>query len=100
MKGMRDLKKIRSKVEKHTSSDPHKHSMTLWAGYKQTAAHGTVGDQLSSERARAIQENRDIISGQFVKFAVLCARQDIRLRGHRELEGSTNKGNFLEIVVM
>ena len=30
--------------------------------------------------------------------AVLCARQDIGLRGHREHEGSANKGNFLEIL--
>ena len=50
------MKKIWSKVEKHTSSDAHKHSVTFWAGYKQAATHGTVGDQLSSERARVKTE--------------------------------------------
>ena len=94
---MRDWKKIRSKVEKHTSSDAHKHSVTMWAGYKQAAIHGTVGDQLSNERARAIQANRRYLKSIY-QVAVLCARQDIGLRGHHKHKGSANKGNFLEIL--
>ena len=97
VKGMRDWKKIRSKLQKHSNSDCHKHSMTLWVGYKQARIHGTVGDQLSSERAKTIQENRQYLKSIF-QVAVLCARQDIGLRGHREREGSSNRGNFLEIL--
>ena len=71
--------------------------MVAWAGYKQAKAHGTIGDMLSSTRAKTIQENRDFLKS-ISKVAVLCARQDIGLRGHREHETSMNKGNFLEIL--
>ena len=71
--------------------------MILWAGYKQATIHGRVGDQLSCERAKVIEENRRYLKS-ICQVAVLCARQDIGLRGHREHEGSTNKGNFLEIL--
>lgn len=97
VKGMRDWKKIRCKLEKHSHSDCHKHSMSLWAGYKQARIHGSVSDHLSSERAKTIQENRQYLKS-ICQVAVLCARQDIGLRGHREHEGSSNKGNFLEIL--
>ena len=97
IKGMRDWKKIKSKLEKHNSSEAHKHSMTLWAGYKQARVHGTVCDQLNSSRARVVQENRRYLKS-ICQVAVLCARQDISLRLHRKHEGSSNKGNFLEIL--
>lgn len=94
VKGMRDWKKIRSK---HSHSDCHKHSMSIWVGYKQARIHGSVSDQLSSERAKTIQENRQYLKS-ICQVAVLCARQDIGLRGHCKHEGSSNKGNFLEIL--
>ena len=92
-KGMRDWKKkIQSKLEKHSRSDCHKHSMSLWAGYKQARNHGSVSDHLSHERAKTVQENRQYLKS-ICQIAVLCARQDIGLRGHREHEGSSN-GKF------
>ena len=51
-KGMHDWEKLRSKLEKHSKSDCHKHSVALWMGYKQARGHGTVCDQLSSERVK------------------------------------------------
>ena len=74
VKGMRDWKKIRSKLEKH-SRYCHKHSMSLWAGYKQVRIHGLVSDHLSREKAKTIQENRQYLK-LICQIAVLCARQD------------------------
>ena len=48
-------------------------------------------------RARIVQQNRQYLK-TICHVAVLCARQDIGLRGHCEHEGSSNKGNFLDIV--
>lgn len=71
--------------------------MAAWAGYRQAKPHGSIGDQLSSTRAKTIQGKRDFLKS-ISKVAVLCAQQDIGLRGHREHESSMNKGNFLEIL--
>lgn len=49
-----------------------------------------------SEKA-AIDENKSYITS-IAKVALTCARQGIALRGHRETESSTNRGNFLKIV--
>ena len=97
MNGLRDWKKIRSKTDKHASSETHKNSVTLWAGYMQAKKYGTVGDGLNSDRAKCIQENRRFLK-TICKIVILCARQDIGLRGHREGECSNNQGNFLEIL--
>ena len=35
-----------------------------------------------------------------LKIALLCARQDLALRGHDESESSENKGNFKEILAL
>ena len=35
-----------------------------------------------------------------LKIALLCARQDLALRGHDESENSENKGNFKEILAL
>ena len=52
---------------------------------------------MDSARARRMQENRKLLIS-ICKVVVLCARQSIALRGHREDEDSENKGNFLEIL--
>ena len=56
-----------------------------------------ICDQLSSERATLVKNNR-LYRKSICQVAVLCARQDIALRGHDETEEFTNKGNFLEIL--
>lgn len=79
------------------SSEAHKLSLTLWCGYQQTKVHGTVGDQLDTERKKIVKDNRVFLTS-ICKVAVFCTRQDIGLRGHIECEGSLNRGNFLEIL--
>ena len=57
----------------------------------------TVADQLGSARAELVQKNRNYIK-TIAEVLLLCARQDIALRGHRESVDSANRGNFLEIL--
>ena len=90
-------KKIGEKLQKHAQSEFHKHSIALWGAYKQVKAHGSIAEQLDSQLSAAIQSNRKFLK-TIAQVAILCARQNIALRGHDEQETSQNKGNFLEIL--
>ena len=65
----------------------------------QSKDHGAVADMLVSQRRTIIQENRKYLQ-TMLKIALLCARQDLALRGHDESENSENKGNFKEILAL
>ena len=43
--GFKNWKKIGERLQKHAQSEHHKHSMTIWAAYKQTKSHGSVAEQ-------------------------------------------------------
>ena len=95
---MHDWEKICNELKKkHSHSDCHMHSSSLWAGYKHTSMHESVSDQLNSGRAKVIEENRENLIS-ICQVTVLCARQDIALRGHCEHDQSSNKENFREIL--
>lgn len=49
-------------------------------------------------RAELVSKNRHYIKS-IVEVLLLCARQDIALRGHREHAESANRGNFLHYLV-
>ena len=82
---------------KHQSGNFHKDSMARLAVFRHTKCTGTVADQLDSQRIAAAQENRLCLK-TMLKIALLCARQDLELRGHDESESSENRGNFKEIL--
>ena len=94
--GFNNWRKTGDKLKKHADSDTHKESMARWAIYKQKQST-TIVDELPSERAKAVALNRKYII-TLSKLAVLCARQNIPLRGHDESSESDNKGNFAEIL--
>ena len=71
--------------------------MARWTAFRQTKQNGTVASQLDHHRLKKIKENRQYLQ-QILKIALLCACQNIALRGHDESEDSNNKGNFLEIL--
>ena len=56
-----------------------------------------IGDRLDSTRRQQIQENRWYLK-TIAEIILLCSRQDLALRGHRESVESLNRGNFLEIL--
>ncbi len=99
--GYRDWKHASGKqglFEKHSNCHAHKQAMVSWGEYKKNAQKGTtIADRLDSTRSLQIQQNRHYIR-TVAEVILLCARQDIGLRGHRESQLSLNRGNFLEIL--
>ena len=97
--GFRNWKKIGEKLQKHAQSEFHKHSIAMWGAYKQVKAHGSIAEQLDSQLSATIQSNRNFLKTKTIaQVAILCARQNMALRGHDEQDTSLNKGNFLEIL--
>lgn len=70
-------------------------------GWRQAQSTATVQLQLGTQIAQRVKHNRPAVS-TLGRIAVLCAGQDIGLRGHREDQQACvenqNRGNFLEIL--
>lgn len=66
----------------------------MWGAHKQVKAHGSIAEQLDSQLSATIQSNRKFLQ-TIVQVAILCARQNMALRGNDEQNTSQNKGNFL-----
>ena len=61
---------------------------------KNTQKRTTIADRLDSARSLQVQHYIKTVA----EVILLCAQQDIGLRGHRESQSSLNRGNFLEIL--
>ena len=84
----------------HDACSSHRQAVIAWDLYMHTQETGvTVADQLGTARAQLVKKNRHRIK-MIAKILLLCARQDIALRGHRESADSSNRGNFLEILTL
>ena len=82
----------------HAKCFSHKQAQAAWGQYKLNHTLGTtLPDRLGSNRAEAIQQKRHYLK-TIAEVVLLCAKQDLALRGHREGPTSNNKGNFLEIL--
>ena len=81
------------------SSPNHKFAYQKYLMYDQSKLTGPVTLQLSSQHREDVMRNRALLATN-VRTVLLCAKQEISLRGHREHEedGSTNPGNFLAIL--
>ena len=62
-----------------------------------TKHSSTIADRMESSRSEVIATNRHYLK-TLIQVLLLCARQEIALRGHRESNDSANRGNFLEIL--
>lgn len=89
----RDWKHLRNACSKHKNNKLHALALSKLAGYRESNApnsRGTVLNQMHVER-----------NGQHVKvefdIVMVCAKQDIPLRGHRRTEDALNRGFFLEM---
>lgn len=72
--------------------------MEVWSQYKLNAKHGTsIADRLESNCAELISTNRYYLTA-LIEVLLVCAKQEITLRGHREGSSAVNKGNFLEML--
>ena len=89
---------IRGAFSKHNRSVTHKHAMANWAQFKIVQASGaSVVNQLDAARRQQIKENRYYIQC-IVEVLLVCAKQEIALRGHNESADSQNPGNFRAIL--
>ena len=99
--GFRDWKHATGKggiITIHDKCSSHASAMVLWSQYKLNSKHHTsIADRLESNRAQLISNNRHYLK-TLIQVLLLCAQQEIALRGHREGSSAVNKGNFLEIV--
>lgn len=97
--GFSDWKNMPKQFENHflSSKSSHQFSLEKYAAYTQSKASGSVATQISSQYKNDVIRNREVLATH-VQVILLCAQQDIALRGHRENDESMNKGNFLEIL--
>ena len=99
--GFRDWKHATGKngvLNGHAKCFSHKQAQAAWGQYKLNHTLGTtLPDCLGSSCAEAIQHNKHYLR-TIAEVVLLCAKQDLALRGHREDPTSNNKGNFLEIL--
>lgn len=85
-------------LAKHNNSFAHKQAILAWNDYKINAKRGSlIDDRVDSQRRQQIQNNRHYLK-TLAQILLLCGKQDIPLRGHREMDPSLNRGNFLEIL--
>ena len=81
-------------------SEQHSISLSKFEAYRETktSGRGNVIDQMDLDaRDKAfVERNREHIK-VVLDIVMLCAKQDLSLRGGRETEADLNRGNFLEI---
>ena len=83
---------------KHNNSFAHKQAISAWFDYQTNSKRGTlIEDRVDSQRRQQIQSNRHYLK-TLAEILLLCGKQDIPLRGHREHDPLLNRGNFLEIL--
>ena len=95
--GYRDWKHATGKqgmLQMHNNCHTHNEAMVY---VKDNEMGTTIADRLDYVRRIRILENRHYMK-TVAEVVLLCARQDIALRGHRESQSSLNRGNFLEIL--
>ncbi|XP_065917551.1 zinc finger MYM-type protein 1-like [Dysidea avara] len=81
----------------HSNSLSHKEAMVAWEQYKINSKRGTLlPNQVDNSWDVVIQENKHYIK-TIAEVLLLCSRQNISIRGHREGIESSNRGNFLEM---
>ena len=82
----------------HDKCASHRHAMEAWVQYKlNTAKSSTIVNHMESNRSSVIKMNRHYLE-TVIQVLLLCAHQEIALRGHRESVESENRGNFLKIL--
>lgn len=84
----------------HAKCTTHRQAMACWNEYSiNTKEHTTVAHRLDSARQKVVETNRHYIKTA-AEVLLICAKQDLPLRGHREYSESKNQGNFREILTL
>ena len=82
-------------LAKHNNSFAHKQAVSAWIDYKTNWT--LIEDRVDSQTKQQIQGNRHYLK-TLAEILLLCGKQDIPLRRHREHDPLLNRGNFLEIL--
>ncbi|XP_011410008.1 PREDICTED: zinc finger MYM-type protein 1-like [Amphimedon queenslandica] len=83
-------------LAKHNVSEKHQEAMANWSALT-VQPHTSVASLLDRNRSELIHNNRHYIK-VVIKVVLFCALREISVRGHREGESASNKGNFLELM--
>ena len=99
--GFKRWNHTRAACVKHDTSKPHMQAHEKMMSYRESLApngRGTVLNQMHGDAYNVafIEKNRKHVK-VVIDIVMLCAKNDIPLRGHRETAESLNKGNFLEL---
>ncbi len=95
--GFQDWKHLRQACLRHASGKTHTVALGKLDAYRESHmsnSRGTVLNQLHGDAF--VQRNKEHLK-VVLDIVMLCAKQDIALRGHRESSDALNKGNFLEM---
>ena len=99
--GFRDWKHAtgqNGRLIEHRKNMAHVEAVHTWEEYKLNLQHGTtINQSLDKIGMNVIKENRHYIK-TISEIILLCARQDLALRGHDETEESLNPGNFRSLL--
>ena len=83
---------------RHANCHSHTQAQIPWGQYKVNSKQGTtISGRMNSNRPVTISNNWYYIK-TIAEVLLLCGRQELGLRGHREGSESVNPGNFLEIL--
>uniref|UniRef100_A0A1X7VHL5 TTF-type domain-containing protein n=2 Tax=Amphimedon queenslandica TaxID=400682 RepID=A0A1X7VHL5_AMPQE len=85
-------------LTQHDKNIAHTGAMEAWLQYKlNRERHTSIGERMNSERAQVVTYNWHFLI-TIIEALLLCARQEIGLRGYRESQNDLNRGHFLEIL--
>ncbi|XP_050302372.1 zinc finger MYM-type protein 1-like [Anthonomus grandis grandis] len=99
--GYYDLKNSQRSAKKHAESGNH---LTSFMNLKRLEKNiSTIKDLLQENVSHCkniynekVRKNRMLLSN-LIDTTILLAKQELSFRGHREAEGSENRGNFIEV---
>ena len=98
--GFQNWKSALEKFRAHQCCVAYKTSVLAWETGKQTHRNPerNVMSLINQQQKKIVDENRQYLKN-IVETLVFLGRQGISLRGHRENEESSNRGNFLELLM-
>jgi len=94
VKGIRDWGHLSEKIELHESSQLHVGACMV---YEQWKLHGTIDAQLERDVRNAALFWRQVLE-RIVNVTLTLATCNLSFRGHRDILGQPNSGNFLAII--
>lgn len=92
--GIRDWKHLSAKVEKHESTQIH---LAACIVYEQWKLNNTIDNEMEKNVRNAALFWRQVVE-RIVNVTLTLASCNLAFRGHREVIGQGNAGNFLSII--